>query len=152
MPYQMRDVEQIVEEVGACGEPYVVFLDNNLGSRRDYLLRLCEALRPLEIIWSAAITIDVTDDPALVRAMALAGCTGVFVGFESLGMENLTAARKRTPRPERLWPTSPDPARLWHPGERQLRFRIRWRRPRGVRQARSAGSRRTGSSALPFIS
>jgi radical SAM superfamily enzyme YgiQ (UPF0313 family) len=99
MPYQMRNVEQIAEEVGACGEPYVVFLDNNLGSRRDYLLRLCEALRPLEIIWSAAITIDVTDDPALVRAMALAGCTGVFVGFESLGMENLTAARKRTPSP-----------------------------------------------------
>ena len=77
----------------------MVFLDNNLGSRRDYLLRLCEALRPLEIIWSAAITIDVTDDPALVRTMALAGCTGVFVGFESLGMENLTAARKRTPDP-----------------------------------------------------
>ena len=30
------------------------------------------------------MTIDVTDDPSLVREMALAGCTGVFVGFESL--------------------------------------------------------------------
>lgn len=99
MPYQMRSVEQIAEEVDACGEPYVVFLDNNLGSRRDYLLRLCEALRPLEIIWSAAITIDVTDDRRLIRAMALAGCTSVFIGFESLGMKNLTAARKRTPDP-----------------------------------------------------
>ena len=36
------------------------------------------------IIWSAAVTIDVTDDPTLVREMALAGCTGVFVGFEAL--------------------------------------------------------------------
>ena len=99
MPYQLRNVEDIVAEIQACGEPYVVFVDNNLGSRRDYLLRLCEAIRPLEIIWSAAVTIDVTDDPALIRAMALAGCTGVFVGFESLGMENLTAAQKRTPDP-----------------------------------------------------
>lgn len=99
MPYQLRGVEQIVEEIEDCGEPYVVFLDNNLGSRRDYLLRLCEALRPLEIIWSAAVTIDVTDDPTVIRAMALAGCSGVFVGFESLQMGNLSAAGKRTPNP-----------------------------------------------------
>ena len=31
--------------------------------RRDYLRRLCRALRPLEKIWSAAVTLDVTDDP-----------------------------------------------------------------------------------------
>jgi radical SAM superfamily enzyme YgiQ (UPF0313 family) len=100
MPYQVRDVEQVVGEFEADGQPYAVFIDNNLGSRRDYLRRLCRALRPLERIWSAAVTIDVTDDPALVRDMALAGCTGVFIGFESLAGDNLTAARKKTPPPE----------------------------------------------------
>jgi radical SAM superfamily enzyme YgiQ (UPF0313 family) len=98
MPYQVRDVEQMVEEVVADGQPYVVFTDNNLGSRPEYLRRLCQALRPLERIWSAAVTLDVTDDPTLVRAMALAGCTGVFIGFESLQDENLHDARKRSPR------------------------------------------------------
>jgi radical SAM superfamily enzyme YgiQ (UPF0313 family) len=44
------------------------------------------------------VTIDVTDDPELVRCMALAGCTGVFVGFESLTDENLAEARKKTPK------------------------------------------------------
>jgi len=77
-----------------------VFTDNNLGSRPDYLRALCQALKPLDIIWSAALTIDVTDDPDLVREMALAGCTGVFIGFESLNMENLVDARKRTPVPD----------------------------------------------------
>ena len=100
MPYQVRDVEQVVEEFRADGQPYGVFIDNNLGSRPDYLRALCRALRPLEVIWSAAVTIDVTDDPSLVREMALAGCTGVFVGFESLVGENLDDARKKTPRPE----------------------------------------------------
>ena len=100
MPYRMREVGQIVDEIVADRQPYAVFIDNNLGSRPDYLRRLCAALRPLEIIWSAAVTIDVTDDPALVREMALAGCTGVFVGFESLNGGNLIAARKRTPAPE----------------------------------------------------
>ncbi len=98
MPYQVRDVESVVQEFAEDRQPYAVFIDNNLGSRPDYLRRLCRALRPLQKIWSAAVTIDVTDDPSLVREMALAGCTGVFVGFESLEDDNLVAARKKTPR------------------------------------------------------
>ena len=100
MPYRVRDVEQIVAELRAEGHPYAIFTDNNLGSRKDYLLELCRALEPIGIIWSAAVTIDVTDDPELVRAMAMSGCTGVFIGFESLGEANLEDAGKKTPPPE----------------------------------------------------
>lgn len=98
MPYRMRDPEQVAAEFSANGEPYAVFIDNNLGSNRPYLRKLCAALRPLNKIWSAAVSIDVTDDPALIRDMAVAGCTGVFVGFESLTDENLVDARKKTPK------------------------------------------------------
>jgi radical SAM superfamily enzyme YgiQ (UPF0313 family) len=98
MPYRMKDPAQVVSEFLADGQPYAVFTDNNLGSRREYLRALCDALRPLEKIWSAAVSIDVTDDPSLIRAMALAGCTGVFVGFESLADQNLEDARKKTPK------------------------------------------------------
>ncbi len=100
MPYQMKDAEDVADEIRATGEPYAVFLDNNLGSRPEYLRLLCDALEPLEIIWSAAVTIDVTNDADLVHRMALSGCTGVFVGFESLVDRNLVAARKRTPMPD----------------------------------------------------
>jgi len=98
MPYRMRDPAQIAAEFDADDQPYGVFIDNNLGSRREYLRSLCTALQPLQKIWSAAVSIDVTDDPSLIRAMALAGCTGVFIGFESLTDENLLDARKKTPR------------------------------------------------------
>jgi radical SAM superfamily enzyme YgiQ (UPF0313 family) len=100
VPYQMRDVAQVVAEFAADRQPYAVFTDNNLGSRPDYLRSLCQGLRPLKKIWSAAVTIDVTDDPSLVREMALAGCTGVFIGFESLEPENIVAAQKKSPRPD----------------------------------------------------
>jgi radical SAM superfamily enzyme YgiQ (UPF0313 family) len=100
MPYMMRTPEQIATEFKDDGQPYGVFIDNNLGSRPDYLRRLCQALRPLNKIWSAAVSLDVTDDPQLVRDMALAGCTGVFVGFESLSNENIAAAHKKSPRTE----------------------------------------------------
>ena len=77
-----------------------VFVDNNLGASRGYLRRLCAALRPLDTVWTAAVTLDVTDDPALVREMSLAGCAGVFIGFETLNDGNLVLARKRSPRAE----------------------------------------------------
>ncbi len=98
MPYRMKSPQQVVDEFVADDQPYAVFIDNNLGSRKDYLRGLCRALRPLEKIWSAAVSIDVTDDPGVIREMALAGCTGVFIGFESLADENLAATKKKTPR------------------------------------------------------
>jgi radical SAM superfamily enzyme YgiQ (UPF0313 family) len=98
MPYRMKHPQQIASEFVEDGQPYAVFIDNNLGSRRDYLHQLCAALRPLNKIWSAAVTIDVTDDPSLIRNMALAGCTGVFIGFESLSDQNLSDSNKKTPK------------------------------------------------------
>jgi radical SAM superfamily enzyme YgiQ (UPF0313 family) len=99
MPYQMRDPAQIVREIVEDGQPYAVFTDNNLGSRPEYLRSLCRAIRPLGIIWSAAVSIDTTNDPSLVREMALAGCTGVFVGLETLQPENIADQRKKSPAP-----------------------------------------------------
>lgn len=98
MPYRMRDPAQVAAEFASDRQPYAVFIDNNLGSNRPYLRSLCVALRPLNKIWSAAVSIDVTDDPDLIRLMALAGCTGVFIGFESLTDQNLADARKKTPK------------------------------------------------------
>jgi Radical SAM superfamily len=98
MPYRMRDPRQVAAEFLADDQPYAVLIDNNLGSNREYLGESCRALEPLNKIWSAAVTIDVTDDPALIRSMALSGCTGVFVGLESLADQNLSDARKKTPK------------------------------------------------------
>ena len=41
MPYRMRDAQQVVDEFQADDQPYAVFIDNNLGSRRDYLRAAC---------------------------------------------------------------------------------------------------------------
>ena len=98
MPYRVRQAADIARQFEDDNQPYAVFIDNNLGSKPEYLKELCRALRPLRKIWSAAVTLDVTDDPRLIREMALAGCTGVFIGFESLADSNLADAKKRTPR------------------------------------------------------
>jgi radical SAM superfamily enzyme YgiQ (UPF0313 family) len=96
-PYQTRRAEEVAAEIEASGQPYAVFLDNNLGAEKEYLRALCRALEPIGRIWSAAVTMDVADDPSLVEEMGRAGCTGVFVGFESLTDANIRDSRKRSP-------------------------------------------------------
>src|SRR3989442_6493259 len=100
MPYRVRDPEQVVAEFLADGQPYAVFVDNNVGSRPDYLRALCRALAPLERIWSAAVTLDVTDEPKLVREIAPARCTCVVLGVQSVsdaGHAPAPRARGRAP-------------------------------------------------------
>jgi hypothetical protein len=48
MPYRVREPEDIRRQFEADGQPYAVFIDNNLGSKRDYLRELCRALRPVK--------------------------------------------------------------------------------------------------------
>ncbi|MGH7139454.1 MAG: B12-binding domain-containing radical SAM protein, partial [Pirellulales bacterium] len=76
MPYRVRSAADIRRQWEADNEPYAVFIDNNLGSKPDYLLELCRELEPLRRIWSAAVSLDVTNRPEVIRAMALSGCTG----------------------------------------------------------------------------
>lgn len=99
--YEMRSPGEVARELAALDEPYGVFIDNNLGSRPEYLRSLCRALQPIGKIWSAAVTADVADDPSLVRAMRAAGCTGVFLGIESLNPASLAESGKKNACPER---------------------------------------------------
>ena len=100
-PFQKRAVSDVLAEIDATGERFVVFTDNNLLADPQYAMALCRALETRHIIWTAAVTADVGRDPRLVAAMAAAGCQGVFIGFETLDDQNLTDNRKRTLLPGR---------------------------------------------------
>ena len=101
MRYEARNPGDVARELAAIDEPYAVFVDNNLGSDREYLRSLCLALKPVGKIWSAAVTPDVADDPVLVRTMSAAGCMGVFLGLESVNPASLAEAGKKNASCER---------------------------------------------------
>ena len=85
--------------------------------------------------------------------MALAGCTGVFIGFESLDDRNLAEARKKSPCRRGLRaPRARSSTTERDPGQRQLRAGLRPRPAGRLRAHRPPGSRRTASSARPSTS
>ena len=95
-----RTPEQVVAEWLATGEPYAVFLDNNLGSRPGVpappLPRAARRSRGSGARPSPSTSPTIRASCGRWRSP---GCTGVFVGFESLSDANLADARKKTPPP-----------------------------------------------------
>jgi len=92
--FRSRPVEEVVAEVAAFRERFFVFIDDDLIADRDYARDLFRALAPLRKLWISQATLDIADDPQLVRLAADAGCIGLFVGIETFSEANLAAVGK----------------------------------------------------------
>jgi radical SAM superfamily enzyme YgiQ (UPF0313 family) len=92
--FRTRPVAQVAEEVASLPRRFVIFVDDDLAADRDYARELFTALRPLRKRWMSQATLDIADDPGLVRLAAEAGCIGLFVGIESFSEAALGSVDK----------------------------------------------------------
>lgn len=93
--YEARPLAAIERELATCDDGLVFFLDDNLLGNRRHGRALFRLLRGSGIVWQAAASLDVAQDPAYLDQAYDAGCRSLFVGFESLSPENMRAANKR---------------------------------------------------------
>jgi radical SAM superfamily enzyme YgiQ (UPF0313 family) len=98
--YRERPVEQVLAELEALRtrNSFAFFVDDNLVADRRYALPLFDAMQGMGFKWLSHAPIDFGRDPELLRAAGKAGCIGMFVGFESLAQDVLTAMGKVTNR------------------------------------------------------
>ncbi len=95
--YRQRPIANVVREFGAIRERHVLIVDDNLiGTRPEDIARAKDLFRAmiqakLHKQWIGQVTINLADDEELLALAAQAGCTGVFVGFETLTAEALRA-------------------------------------------------------------
>jgi radical SAM superfamily enzyme YgiQ (UPF0313 family) len=81
---RFRPVEEVVEEVRRLEGSTFVLNDDNVSQRNDYFKALFEGLIPLRKTWVGNASWNVSRDLEMMDLMARSGCTGVFVGFESV--------------------------------------------------------------------
>ncbi|MHC4521356.1 MAG: B12-binding domain-containing radical SAM protein [Planctomycetota bacterium] len=93
--YRQRPVPDVVREFHLIRERLVLVVDDNLiGTRPDHIARAKDLFRALARAnlrkeWIAQATINFADDEELLALAAKAGCSGVFIGFESPSPEGL---------------------------------------------------------------
>ncbi len=91
--HRSRPLENVLVELRLLPRD-LMFVDDNIIADPDYARDLFTAMVPLGKRWVGQSSIEIADDPALLRLAAAAGCRGLFVGVETTSQENLAALDK----------------------------------------------------------
>ncbi|MBW1752704.1 MAG: B12-binding domain-containing radical SAM protein [Deltaproteobacteria bacterium] len=99
--YRQRPIPDVVREFQSVREKYVLVVDDNLiGTRPDHIARAKDLFRAMARAnlgkqWVAQTCINFADDEELLALAAKAGCSGVFIGFETPSPEGLRELGKK---------------------------------------------------------
>ncbi len=92
--YKHRPLADVLEELRQIPRNFI-FVDDNIIANRDYARELFRAMAPLRKRWVSQCSIELADDPELLKLMHDAGCRGLFIGIETVNAENLAAMNKQ---------------------------------------------------------
>lgn len=97
--YRAMSPDRVIHEVKMSRLKDIFFYDDNFTADTRRAHKIMEGIAPLEKIWTAQVRSDVSKDPALVEKMARAGCSRVYIGFESINTATLKNMKKsQTPK------------------------------------------------------
>jgi radical SAM superfamily enzyme YgiQ (UPF0313 family) len=103
MQYQ-RDPEDVAAEVAELPGKTFILIDLSPTSDEEYFGRLCDAFAPLNKYWGGLATLNITDNPKLVKKLSDSGCRGLLIGLESQNPKTLKVMGKKWQDPtENLW-------------------------------------------------
>lgn len=103
--YRHRTIGSVMDEIRSKATRHIMFIDDNFIGDPSFTRELLEAMRPLRLKWSAAVSANIVDMPDMLDLMRDTGCRSLFIGFESLSAEaiaNVHKGQNRTARYEAL--------------------------------------------------
>ncbi len=88
--YRFRPLEEVQEDLRSLGRNrWLFFIDDIINGNRKRALELFKAIAPLKVRWGAQATILIAEDEELLAAAREAGCTTLFIGFETFSNAGL---------------------------------------------------------------
>jgi len=87
--YRSKPVEDIVRSIEFLKAGFVGFVDDNIAGNKKYSKELFKALIPLKIKWAGQSSVNIADDLELLKLAKKSGCTGLFVGFETISTQSM---------------------------------------------------------------
>lgn len=105
--YRNRPQDEVLAELNAL-RPFegpltldrcVFFVDDNIVSNRGYAREFLSRIADLKLHWFGQASVNIANDPEILKLCQRSGCAGLFLGFETLSPETLAAVGKRVNRP-----------------------------------------------------
>ncbi len=93
--YRCRPLPDVLQEVETLNlNRPLVFVDDNIIGRPKYALELFRAIKSYNVRWGGQCSINLANEPELMRAAKESGCVAMFIGIESISQENLNDVHK----------------------------------------------------------
>jgi radical SAM superfamily enzyme YgiQ (UPF0313 family) len=92
--YRQRPAADVIAELRGVPRDFI-FVDDNIARSPDYARELFREMLPLRKRWVGQCSIEIADDPELLRLAHAAGCRGLFIGVETVNQDNLASVGKQ---------------------------------------------------------
>ncbi|MDR2088144.1 MAG: B12-binding domain-containing radical SAM protein [Clostridiales Family XIII bacterium] len=90
----LRPVPEVLRDIEALGTRHVLFIDDNFIGSPAHTRALLSEISGMNLIWGAAVTTRILNEPELLDLMAKSGCKSLFIGFESVNPASLADVGK----------------------------------------------------------
>ena len=111
--YRNRPLDEVFAELRSL-KPFdglltlkncVFFVDDNIISNRAYAREFLARLADFKLHWFSQASMNIANDPEILKLCQRSGCIGLFIGFESLSKETLLSIGHKPNHPERYLET-----------------------------------------------
>lgn len=96
--YRFRSTENIIKELRSYKNQSnnIFFYDDNFAANPKRTKELLNAMikEKFKYKWSAQVRVEIAKDREMIKLMKEAGCTTLYIGFESINPESLKAVKK----------------------------------------------------------
>ncbi|WP_289053540.1 B12-binding domain-containing radical SAM protein [Carboxylicivirga marina] len=96
--YLTRPVDEVlrdIRQIKNLGFKYFYLIDDNIAGNQIYLEELCKKIKPLKMKWGSQCSIELANNPDLLKLVAKSGCRILSLGIESLSQEGLNDMKKK---------------------------------------------------------
>ena len=100
--YYRRNIEDVIRDIKhikSLGFKKFLLLDDNILSDRDYIFKLCNEIKKLNMQWLSQCSVKIGEDYELLKLLAESGCITLSFGLESINQESLNSMQKAWANP-----------------------------------------------------
>ena len=92
--YMNRSIEDVLRDIKAVRTKHVMFIDDNFAGNPEWTKAFLKQIKPLDLKWNAAVSINIAYDDELLDLMKETGCQSLFIGFESINESSVNGVHK----------------------------------------------------------
>jgi radical SAM superfamily enzyme YgiQ (UPF0313 family) len=89
-----KPIPHIIGDIESLREKNLFFLDDNITGDKRFAKELFREMIPLKKIWVGQASVQVSNDPELMKLAYKSGCRALLIGFESMSDSGINQYRK----------------------------------------------------------